>query len=79
MNTEEKHQKYVMKGSYAVTIAYLKPKQLNALQKLREQAKDEHQVSLSVASMIRYAVDDFLEATNNKGNGLKAFLEYRGW
>jgi hypothetical protein len=59
------------------TTVYLKPKAKARLNELKETLRTEHKVSLSMSELIRDAVDGFLDSTQDEG--IKAYLEFKGW
>jgi len=57
---------------------YVRPKQLKALRTLKKTIEEEHDISLSMAELVRESIDNFLEGMKNPDDIL-AYLEYKGW
>jgi HEAT repeat protein len=64
--------------NFRYTVTYLKPKQHEQLNKIKETIKDKNGISVSLAELIRDSVDDFL-SKNKTEEDLEAYLEYKGW
>jgi len=57
---------------------YVRPKQLKALRQLKKTIEEEHNVSLSMAELVRESVDTFLEGMKTPED-IETYLEYKGW
>ena len=57
---------------------YVRPKQLKALRTLKKTIESEHDISLSMAELVRESIDNFLEGMKSPDD-IQAYLEYKGW
>ena len=57
---------------------YVRPKQLKALRTLKKTIESEHDISLSMAELVRESIDNFLEGMKTPED-IETYLEYKGW
>lgn len=57
---------------------YVRPKQLKALRELKQAIEHDHDISLSMAELVRESIDNFLEGMKTPED-IETYLEYKGW